>query len=331
LTGKPRDWRVSTTLFNRTRYEGVENDERRLFYVAMTRARDFLSLSTFERILQKQAPSPFLLEVSGGSIMGLPELPAPALPELSDDPQDVLEITFSELAQYRECGMQYRLRTLIGFQPPLVPELGYGKAVHHVLREVAQFVGRRKRAPNEKELDRLFDDGFYLPAANRFAYREMRRQARALVDRYVADWEDDLHRVWEVERPFELHLGGVTVIGRADVIVDHSDGEERLSIVDYKTAAAEGEQHGFQLQVYTDAGRREGLTVERAFVHDLRNASRIEVDVQNAAIEQTEDLVIDLTTNLRARTFDPNPGADRCKRCDVRALCQARDGGGATT
>lgn len=148
-----------------------------------------------------------------------------------------------------------------------MPELGYGKAVHHVLREVAEFVGRRKRVPNVHELDRLFDDGFYLPAANRFAYAEMRNQARKLVDRYVADWEDDLHRVWEVERPFELHLGAVTVIGRADVIIDHSDGEERLSIVDYKTATGDGEQHGFQLQVYSDAGRREGLTVERAFVH----------------------------------------------------------------
>src|SRR5262249_30064686 len=153
--------------------------------------------------------SPFLLEVATGSLPLLHELPMPAIPEVEGESPDVLEITFSELAQYRDCGMQYRLRTLIGFQPPLVPELGYGKAVHHVLREVAQFVGRRRRTPNAKELERLFDDGFYLPAANRFAYREMRRQARALVDRYVDEWEDDLHRVWEVERPFELHLGGV--------------------------------------------------------------------------------------------------------------------------
>ena len=34
----------------------------------------------------------------------------------------------------------------------------------------------------------------------------------------------DLHRVWETERPFELHLDGVTISGRADVILDHEDG-----------------------------------------------------------------------------------------------------------
>src|SRR5207244_11090451 len=62
MTGTPRDWRISTSLFDRTRYEGVENDERRLFYVAMTRARDFLSLSTFERMKNRAAPPPFLTE-----------------------------------------------------------------------------------------------------------------------------------------------------------------------------------------------------------------------------------------------------------------------------
>src|SRR5207248_592919 len=103
--------------------------------------------------------------------------------------------SFSELAQYRDCGMAYRLRTLVGFQPPLVPELGYGKAVHHVLRQVADHVQRYGK-PTPKQLDTLFDDGFYLPAAGKAAHAEMKRQARKLVDRYLADWSDELENVW---------------------------------------------------------------------------------------------------------------------------------------
>jgi DNA helicase-2/ATP-dependent DNA helicase PcrA len=41
------NWLVPRHLFSVSRYEGSWNDERRLFYVAMTRARDYLSLSTF--------------------------------------------------------------------------------------------------------------------------------------------------------------------------------------------------------------------------------------------------------------------------------------------
>ena len=331
-TGSARDWRIPTSLFDRTRYEGTENDERRLFYVAMTRARDFLSLSTFEALHgskkpQRQKASRYLCEVYEGEIPVLGHLPQPPEDTTPGVPDEVLEISFSELAQYRSCGMQYRLRTLIGFQPPLVPELGYGKAVHHVLRQVSEHVKRYRTKPTPKQLDRLFDDNFYLPAANKPAHREMKARARELVDTYVSDWDHDLEQVWEVERPFELHLGNATVIGRADVILDCSEGEERLTIVDYKTANSEDEQHGFQLQVYADAGRREGLDVERAFVHNLAGesgAKRLAVDVTTGAVTKAEDLVIDLVGALRGRRFVPSAQAERCKRCDVSAMCKAR-------
>ena len=39
-TWKPRDCLVPRHLFSAARYEGSDADERRLFYVAMTRARD---------------------------------------------------------------------------------------------------------------------------------------------------------------------------------------------------------------------------------------------------------------------------------------------------
>jgi ATP-dependent DNA helicase UvrD/PcrA len=218
----------------------------------------------------------------------------------------------------------YRLRTLIGFQPPLVPELGFGKAVHHVLREVAEYVQRHHEKPTPKELDRLFDDGFYLPAANRAGHREMKANARKLVDRYLTEYADDLERVWAVERPFELHLGVATVIGRADVIIDESDGHERLTIVDYKTAADAHEQHDFQLQVYTDAGRREGLTVDRALIHDLRSATRYEVPIADSDVRDAETLVKELVSQVRNRSFTPRPLMEKCSRCDVKFMCPAR-------
>lgn len=322
-TGSPGDWRIPTDLFEQARYEGSVNDERRLFYVAMTRARDLLSLSTFERMKNRTSPSPLLIEAVGETIPTLSELPLPTPAEESGPEEVALEITFSDLAAYRNCGFQYRMRTLIGFQPPLVPELGYGKAVHHVLREIAEHVHRYGKVPTAKQLDQLFDDDFYLPAANKPGHRQMKKRARELVDRYVEDWSDDLHHVWAVERPFELHLGGATVIGRADVIIDESDGKQRLAIVDYKTAADAHEHHDFQLQVYTDAGRREGLTVDRAFVHDLRNAARTSVGVSDGEIYEAESLVQDLVTGLRTRRFDAYPEKEKCGHCDIGRLCSS--------
>ena len=325
MTDRRRDWRVPTDLFDRARYEGSENDERRLFYVAMTRAREFLSLSHFAALKQTQRPSRFLVEATDGLIQPLEELPSPPPPQPTTfSAEETLEISFSDLAFFRDCGMAYRLRTLIGFQPPLAPELGYGRAVHHVLREVAEHVRRYGRKPTAAQLERLFDEGFYLPAANKPGHQQMKESARKLVVRYLDEYEADLKRVWAVEQPFELHLGGATVAGRADVIIDESDGRERLTIVDYKTAADAHDQHEFQLQVYTDAGRREGLTVDRALVHDLRASQRFEVPVESQDVAGAEALVKDLVQRIKSRSFVPAPETSKCDRCDVRPMCSAR-------
>ncbi|MGH3303273.1 MAG: ATP-dependent helicase, partial [Streptosporangiaceae bacterium] len=321
MTGRQQDWLVPRHLFSPERYEGSDADERRLFYVAMTRARDWLSLSRHERMKNKVAPSPYHAEVAGQS----DALPLP-LPDIEQiilaEAEEPLTLTFSELASFRSCGFAYRLRGLLGFQPFLAPELGYGKAVHHIMRSVAEFTSRYGRQPNPDELRAMFDSGFFLPAASKPAHRQLKEAARRLVDTYLDSYQDDLHRVWETERPFELHLPTAIISGRADVILDKEGGDvTALAIVDYKTStendSAANEEYDLQLAVYTDAGRREGLDVRAAYVHDLKRADRRGVDVSPGAIAATETLVEITVDALRKRDFRARPGR-ACKRCDLK-------------
>ncbi len=252
-------------------------------------------------------------------------MPLPAPPEEAKQEDQILAITFSELADFATCGLGYRLRSLIGFQPPLSPELGYGKAVHHVLREVAERTKRQGSPPNVQQLGFILDDTFFLPAATRATHGALKRHAVKSVNRYISDYGDDLQRVWAVERPFELHLPNAMVTGRADVILDQEGGViSSLAIVDYKTGADHPYEYDFQLQVYTDAGRREGLTVRAAYVHDLKAGNRSEVDVAEPTVETAEGRVGNLVERLRAKRFDANPEKIRCSQCDVRALCRER-------
>ena len=200
----------------------------------------------------------------------------PAIEARDASDGDPISITFSELAAFIDCGLAFRLRNLIGFQPRLAPELGYGKAVHHVMRAVAEATKATGHVPTEAEIDELLDSSFFLPSANKPAHQQLKAAARRLVTTYTRDYEADLYRVWETERPFELHLDGVTVTGRADVILDEEGGvPTALAIVDYKTSThGEISDHDLQLQVYADAGRREGLDVRAAYVHDLKAAAR---------------------------------------------------------
>jgi DNA helicase-2/ATP-dependent DNA helicase PcrA len=248
----------------------------------------------------------------------------PAIKADDRDANDPISLTYSELAAFIDCGMAFRLRTLIGFQPRRAPELGYGKAVHHVMRTVAEATKASGHVPTPAEIDELLDSSFFLPAASKPAHRQLKAAAHRLVSTYIENYEADLHRVWETERPFELHLDGVTVTGRADVILDQEDGvPTALAIVDYKTAThGETGDHDLQLQVYADAGRREGLDVRAAYVHDLKAASRDPVPVDPEAIIRAEVIVAEAATRVRARDYRPNPSVARCRRCEVRTICQ---------
>jgi DNA helicase-2/ATP-dependent DNA helicase PcrA len=323
-TGRPRDWLVPRRLFSPARYEGSDPDERRLFYVAMTRARDWLSLSRHERITKNRvAASPYHLEVTG-HVAALP-LPLPPVERIvNEQAAEPLTLTFSELAAYRACGFAYRLRSLIGFQPFLAPELGYGKAVHHVLRAIAEYTLRHGQPPDFQQVWRMLDEGFFLPAASKPAHRQLKEAAWRLLRSYLTQYDDDLRRVWETERPFELHLPTAIITGRADVILDKEGGEVRsLAIVDYKTSTDPDadEDYALQLAVYTDAGRREGLNVRAAYVHDLKASDRERIDVSPEAVVASEQVVQHTIRSLRARDFRARPGRP-CARCDVHSLCR---------
>jgi DNA helicase-2/ATP-dependent DNA helicase PcrA len=265
-TGKPQPWLVPRDRFAADRYEGSDADERRLFYVAATRARDWLSISRHGKVKSRAvAPSPYYrelahLDVDPGAVR------TPAVSARPDAGDETISLTYSELAMFLDCGLAFRFRNLIGFQPRLAPELGYGKAVHHVMRAVAEATRSTGRIPDPAKIDAILDASFFLPTANKPAHRQLKDAARRLVAAYTAEHPDDLHRVWEVERPFELHLDGVVLTGRADVILDHEGGvPTALAIVDYKTSThGDTADHALQLQVYADAGQREGLDVRGA-------------------------------------------------------------------
>ena len=189
-----------------------------------------------------------------------------------------------------------------------------------VLAERTQATGV---VPTQQQVDQLLKSEFFLPYANKAGHKQMLDKARRLVMRYVSQHSSDLLRTWATERPFELYLDGAVISGRADVIYDNEDGKVgRLAIVDYKTSTG-GQVDPLQLQIYTEAGRREGLDVGAAFIQDLGAETRYDVQVDARSICKVEELIIATADRLRRREFEPKPDRRKCRQCDVRKVCSA--------
>jgi DNA helicase-2/ATP-dependent DNA helicase PcrA len=314
-----------------SRYAGTEADERRLFYVGMTRARDLLVMSCPARAnIKKVSPSVFFEFVRNhpkawAPLKGIGRAPNPSQLDIFHPP--LPSLTFSDLALYGNCPYAYRLATEFDVATPIARDLGYGKSIHHILRRVADIVKSSGKVPKRQKLDALFDSEFHVPYATATGHKEMKGAARKLVNRYINDWSCDLECIWEVERPFELHLESVIIVGRADVILDREGGSTaKLTIVDYKTYDAKRPDQTAedQLRTYTAAARGEGFQVSGAILHNLKGASRHEVEVDNSTVRETLTRASSWAAGIARGDFPARPEKKKCIGCDYRRVCQHR-------
>ena len=109
------------------------------------------------------------------------------------------------------------------------------------------------------------------------------------------------------------------------MILEREGGDiNALALVDYKTSLNHENSYDLQLQIYASAGRREGLDVVGAYVHDLSAADRKAVDVGEGALRNAEERALEAVGRYRASNFTPSPSHVNCSGCDMRAICRYR-------
>jgi DNA helicase-2/ATP-dependent DNA helicase PcrA len=333
--GGKSKWHVipRESIRNAARYDGTITDERRLFYVALTRSQKYLFCSWAPDAANRlyRRPSPFFSEFTASNRV-LTREPARAAPDLLPQrpKREVANIalSFSELKYLFECGYQFKLRFMYGFNPPIYEGLGYGKSLHDALAEV------HKRAlagdvVSGAEAEVLVARHLNLP----FAYPELEEHLRtagvAAVKRYLRDNGHLLDRTEHVEQVVEINLGqGLVVNGRIDLI-RRLDTRE-IVVIDFKsTERAQAEDvTRTQLHVYA-LGYRElsGSSADLIEIYNLDHggSQREEVD---AALEQaTREQILVAGAALRGNLLPRlEKWCGTCATCDVAGICRNREG-----
>lgn len=224
---------------NAADYRTTEADERRLFYVACTRAKKYLAITRASYPTAKRAwskSSPFWQEALAAQAAIDPPEPAALKDKLDPAPSRAIAdvaLSFSELKYAFECPYSFKLRFLYGFNPPSAEALGYGKGLHDALFELHDRVLRGEDGTNIS-VGELVDRHVFLP----FAYPELRStlssSAAKRLEAYVAAREATFADIEHAERPIEIDLGdGIRVTGRIDLIRRRSTNE--VVVIDFKS------------------------------------------------------------------------------------------------
>lgn len=314
------------------RYDGSVADERRLFYVALTRSKKFL-YCTYAPIATNQLfrnRLGFMQEFSGSEYVLTREMPSPEIVRL--EPRARREVanvvfSFSELKYLFECQYQFKLRFLYGFNPPLHEALGYGKSLHDALAEV------HKRAlegdiMKPEDAEALIDQHMHTPYAAPELTRQLRAAGVSAVRRYLEENGKSLALTQHSEQQVEIQvIPGITVNGRIDLIKRLDTGE--VSIVDFKSSERAQAEDVTRLQLHTYAiGYRQlkGTDADLVEIHNLdEKGKNVREVVDQAMLAATQEAIRAAGDALRDRNLPRvDSWGDSCAKCDLPGICRTR-------
>ncbi|MCI0545747.1 MAG: PD-(D/E)XK nuclease family protein, partial [Candidatus Rokubacteria bacterium] len=318
-------------------------EERRLFYVGMTRARDRLYLTSAEDMggRRKWKVSQFVLEAldlpreAARPFRARPieELarhaapPDPVRAELAPvAPEEELVLSHRQVDDYETCPLKYQYIHVLRI--PLRPHhtVVYGNALH---KAVEFYLRRRVEGSFTALADllRAFDGAWRNEGFLTREHEEQRKQAGvAALTRFYHEEEAAGGKPAAVEREFGVSLGRDRVRGRFDRVDDTAAG---VVIVDYKSsdvteqkAADRRARESLQLKIYALAQHR--MTGRLPARVELRF---LESGVTGSHWPGAEDLldaesaIAAAGAGIRARQFAPTPGYQTCRYCAYNQIC----------
>ncbi len=313
-------------------------EERRLFYVAMTRAKKDLYL-TYARDYggkRKRNPSGFVEETgiiaekisskdlqvetaqiglfgveSGFKSPQLHKLKGLRLPEV---------LSYSQIDCFNTCGLQYKYRYVLNI--PSMPShvLSFGSTMHATLRDfhMQLMLGEK---PDLNALMLAYEKNWIPAGYLDKKHIKMRfEQGQDMLRRYYADTEGKQYKHFALEKSFKLYLGDTKFTGKIDRI-DLVDGG--VEIIDYKTGQSRDKYGDFDDQLNFYAYGAEiafKLHPIRLTYYFLESGEKKSFEANPMTYEMTKSKVLETSAEIKKGEFVANPGM-HCSWCDYKDIC----------
>ncbi|MCB1144388.1 MAG: ATP-dependent helicase [Leptospiraceae bacterium] len=317
---------------NQERYQmGNGEDERRLFYVAITRSKKFLFLSRANYGRNNKKTSQFLKDSLDSRFVFQyqPNYRYSNRSVLSEAKStNEIVLNFSILDDYYHCPYLFKLSFFYGFCNPLGTRMGYGKSLHNMVMEIHQ---RYKDGEISKEnLPEILERHFHLPYATEPARNDATEKANRSINEYYDKHSDEFQNIQYIEKDIEIDFGnGIRVNGRIDLVKKFEEGRERVGIIDFKTEVNEKRKEMTQEQLRIYALGYEKLTGEKANYLEIYNLgtnhSDLRVELFDAELNQTRDVILDAANKIRSNELPKSCSTEKCKKCRSKEICLRKD------
>jgi len=310
-------------------------EERRLAYVAITRAREELVCSYAGRYegVKDWRPSRFLKPIRGTDARELAATqlladPSAGLVEVAHqgelpltDAPPIAALSYTQVDTYQRCPQMYQYRFVFRLPTRPRPQMQFGRILHEALKDALGSIER------DRPLSWEMVDSAYVAAwtRERFCAPEQAPSLQDLGRTYLrhAFSAGDLSKPLLLEQPFSLRVDGLRLTGRIDRVDRHPDGT--YEVIDYKTGSARRAnelQRDLQLGVYALAAKEvfrfNPLSLSYYY---LETSERVTVEKPVERLEEDRQTIVKVADGIRAEQFPARPDRMKCSGCDFRLLC----------
>ena len=323
-------------------------EERRLFYVGLTRAKEYLYL-TYARDYggkRTRKVSPFVLEtldiaqvegmpVKSSSLEKIERFKPVQKGQLIFDfgkqkvitEDRILDLSRVQIESYLSCALQYWYGYISKLQVPRGYSLVYGIALHKAVEEFYKYKIRGE-TPQLDQIIQVLENSW---VAEGFLTAEHERQLLLNARRVIGDFyrreKDKKLKGVEVEKSFRFVEDRVIVRGR----IDYLETNGKVTILDFKSTQDIDEEKGIdrvkqsiQLKIYALAYQKmTGKLPDEVGLYFLDNGLISTIKPEQKFADDALNAIKVTAAGIRAANFKANPkeGAFTCKYCSYNRIC----------
>lgn len=321
MVGKKLNWcGVPANLFDKKRYEGNLEDEKRLFYVAITRPKNNLIITNYKiKTSKPYNGSEFIDNLALDLFENYNINNNYYFMKDSEKKEELKSFNTTELIKYNQCHYAYLLRNIFGYQPGINEAIGFGNALHFVLRKAADLM---KEGYNEASaITEAMDEYFHLPFAGERVLNNFSKSGKNILINFVQEHPNILKNSENLEYRLEYPIENASVIGKVDIVI--KDNELGFEIIDYKTDKNVGtyEESFMQINTYAIGLKKLGKNVSKGYVAYLKENELKEVNTNDESQNLSEDEIKAYINSIKSNNFNPTID-NHCNNCDVKKICK---------
>ncbi len=312
-------------------------EERRIFYVGMTRAKRGLFFTSAENYggRRKKKLSRFLIELGrkrGGKTEKNDDKNIQINKKIKIRKKGKKEISlpkyfsFTQLRAFESCPLQYKLAHILKIPVRGKAVFSYGKTIHDTLCE---FLKETKKRLTFKDLLLIYKkewiDDWYESKEQKEEYFKFGKKALKVFYTKSLKTKPSILFIEggpALEQVFNLKIGGETFIGKIDRIDKVKNG---IELIDYKTGRVSDKlkaKDKEQLLIYQIAAEEVfKLVPKKLTYYYLDGGKKLSFLGSETEKEEQRQKIISQIKKIKNSNFLPTPGW-QCKTCDFKDICE---------